>query len=233
MVDRIPLILFSGGLDSTFLLEQELRKGPVDVLYVAASQSQIKIKAERLARRKLINTLERITGNHIRNEYDIDIKSGCQTPDSTFQQPLMWLNGAFEISSSKIHSELQVGYVMGDQINAWLGSIERAWWSIQEFGKVTPIPLLFPLKQFTKQDILNEIHPKLVSKVWICEMPTYTTIGNSVGGEDTTYHTCKQCLPCKTMASQLYLWKLTHQEDYGKYIIRKLNNLEKHIENLI
>lgn len=223
---KVPLILFSGGLDSSFLLQQELTKGDVEVLYVDASQCKNKVEAEKNVHWKIINILEKLTGNAVLRRHTVKIESGCNTPDSSFQQPLMWLNGAFEVSDSQRHSELLVGYVAGDQICGYLGYIEQAWNAMQGFGKIASIPLRFPLMLVPKQDILDNIDPNVVQNIWVCELPSF----RGAHATATQYKPCKQCTPCMTMAGQLHIWKLRHGEDYGKNIIRRLNGKKRDAE---
>lgn len=174
MAKKIPLVLFSGGLDSSFLLHKLLQDGDVDVLYVKGVLHDTKMEVEQVRRDEIISIAEKQTGNKVRNRYLVNLGEmpfggmACHS----FTQPSMWLMGALMISDSAIHSSLNVGYVMGDQISALLSNITAAWHNFQAFSKANEaIPLEFPLWQTSKQKILYDIHPELVRKVWYCEKP--------------------------------------------------------------
>jgi hypothetical protein len=117
---KIPLIMFSGGLDSSYLLETMLRKGNVDTLYVSGAQGSGKIEKELEARRTIIRILEKETGNQVLIDHHISLPDLCGglnwIVESAFLQPLIWLTGAIHRTEEDRHSELMVAYVSGDQI---------------------------------------------------------------------------------------------------------------------
>lgn len=52
---KVPLLLFSGGLDSTYLVSYMLAEnGPVDILYVNGGQAPEKMRLELEARQRNI-----------------------------------------------------------------------------------------------------------------------------------------------------------------------------------
>lgn len=215
--NRVPLILFSGGLDSSYLLETMLRRGNVETMYVIGSQGQEKIDKERSVRKKIIRILEAKTGNKVLRDTEFEMKNMFggynYIPENKFSQPAMWLNGALHIANSG-HAELLIAYVMGDQICSFVKDIEQAWNSLQAFTKHFPIPVRFPFLTTTKQDILDNIDPRVVQNVWICELPY---------NRDHELRACGNCAACLTIFGQLQIWKKRHGYDYSKEVIRRLN----------
>lgn len=238
--EKIPLILWSGGLDSTYLLQTELMKGDVEVLYVNGGQDSIKKAAEIDARYSMEHFLAPIGGKKrykgtIRKAHIVNVSTGTNTPQHTFQQPLQWLNGAFEVIDYTKHSALLVGYISGDQIGPMLESIKVLWTTMQTVGKYGNVPVDFPLAFVSKLDILERIDPRLVQKIWVCETPIEHVVKTFYTSR-STFKRCKKCLPCRTMQTQLYNWKITHGEDYSKCVIRKLqeeNNVKDEPKTLI
>lgn len=212
---KIPLILFSGGLDSSYLLETMLREGNVETLYVAGAQAPDKIEKEIEARRNIIRILEKETGNQVLRDHRINLPNvlgGEQSVvEHTFLQPLIWLTGAIHVTDGYRHSELLVAYVSGDQILSQLHEISQAWTSMQAFTKRTVIPIKFPFKFVTKQNILNNISKRVVQNIWICESPTKKR-HNLVA--------CKSCLPCLTIDSQLHTWEKINGYSYSSHVLR-------------
>lgn len=215
---KVPLILFSGGLDSTYLLELKLREGDVETMYVSGAQSPDKIQKELAARKAIIAVLEKETGHQVRKDYSIslpDVMGGRNyVPDHTFLQPMMWLTGALHVTNADRHSELLIAYVTGDGILSHLHQITQAWESIQGFTKTTSIPIGFPTMHFSKQNILDNISRRAVQHVWVCELP------------ETKRHTvksCGNCVPCLTMAGQLHIWEKRNGMSYAKNTILRFN----------
>lgn len=194
---KVPLVLFSGGLDSSYLLHELLKESDVEVLYVKAGQCQVKQAKELAQRRRIVELLQELTGNYVLNWHEVNIgQLFNHMPDHSWQQPAMWLAGALNHSTGRRHSKLVVGYVSGDGIVARLHNIERAWYHLQQFSKHDPIPVEFPLSTTSKLSILDRIHPLLWPLVWVCELPKEADVDGSGKREIVA---CGHCVPCLTM----------------------------------
>lgn len=233
--NRVPLILFSGGLDSSYLLQTKLREGNVEVLYVRGSIDPRKMEIEEARRRKIINILEKETGNKVRREHRIDLgymPFGCMN-DRSFTQPTMWMMGALMASDVRKHTELLIGYVSGDQIMSLLSHIRAAWDQLQSVSKYSGnIPVNFPLQFLSKTEILNLIHPDVMRQVWWCESPqlkTYSLGPKQEPHEEdplltrSTVRPCGYCLACRRMKTTFLDWKLKERRPYSQYIIQELH----------
>lgn len=211
--NRRPLLLFSGGQDSTYMLQDQLLKGNVYTLYVTGGQHPDKVVKEKEARKKIIRRLEMRTGNRVLEDYQIDVGTHFGSMhDSAFKQPIMWLNGALMVSNAQIHSELMIAYVAGDQVNPHVGDIGAAWNELQKFSKASgQIPLRFPHIYLRKNEVMRFLFPEVAQYTWVCEMP-----GNVKGQLRPCGGKTYGCEACKTLKAQLYMWKETEGRDYWR-----------------
>lgn len=235
---KVPLLSFSGGLDSTFLLQGLLEKGDVETLYVTGAQCGIKVEKEKEVRKKIIKKLEELTGNKVRKDHHVVVKDlfTGDMPDHAFLQPALWINGALQVSNADVHEYLAIGYVAGDQVSCMLPEIEKTWVSIQSFTKHTPIPVEFPLKFMRKLDILERIYPETVQHVWVCEMPEVMRKGKKVLVTKTELFDkikpCGYCAACLTSHGTLAMWKARYGVPYSTSWITRLNARAYHRQAL-
>ena len=216
-MSKHPLLLFSGGLDSTYMLQCALEQGDVETLYVAANQCELKVKRELEARAKIFERLRKIRGGRVIKDHivkvTVDIKPfSHQMPDHAWQQPLMWIHGALQVSDGYKQSELRIGYVTGDGILSKLNHMTQAWESLQAFTKHYTMPVVFPLQHFTKQNILERLDPRLWEYIWVCEMPVK---------KGRWLYACDKCSACHTRAKELFHFERVHEEPYTTYVRRK------------
>jgi hypothetical protein len=86
---------------------------------------------------------------------------------------------------------------------------------MQAFTKRFTIPINFPLKFVTKQNILDNISRRVVQNVWICELPKK---------KRHSLVACKECTACLTIAGQLHIWEKRNGESYVRNVIRYFND---------
>lgn len=216
-MSSVPLLLFSGGLDSTYLLERLLSQGNVETVYVKSSQGDEKIKKELDARDKIMQTLQANSKYHILADHIVDAGERGQKSGGSwkFKQPHIWLFGALEISDARRHSELNIAYVSGDQIMSVLPTVKAAWDALQLLSKHDPIPVKFPLSLYTKQDILGGINHAAYKEVWVCEDP----IGKP-GMKGLS--SCNRCTACNTRDANLFIWERVHGETYAATMRKRI-----------
>ena len=222
MTTKIPLILFSGGLDSTALLYKQLQNGPCDVMYADGGQHPGKIASELVAREKIINYLNATCPHKVQQDFRAPHISFAQSPGNRYSQPAAWLFAALSVIDGTRHSELRVGYVYDDGgFCRWLPNIENAWRELQRFSRWhDPIPVVWPLIDWEKYQLLDVIDPELVNMIWVCEQPKHEN--------DNKFSQCGSCRPCKTAKQALANYK----EDHGYTIHTKLLiNRQRRAEN--
>lgn len=206
--NKHPLIVFSGGLDSTFLLFRNLLEGPVYTLYVKSSQGERKIEKELKARERIIKHLEKVTGNKVLQDYivDLSVKVSWRTNNYAndeglgfhkshwrFKQPFLWFHGMFSVVNSEIHSKVLMGYVTGDQISSQLHRLHEAWVSLSIVTFSEVVPLDFPLMFVRKTDMLRDLDEKIVKLTWTCEEPTEKG------------RACQRCAACHTLMAAKFV----------------------------
>lgn len=180
---KIPLVLYSGGLDSTFLMHLLLQKQDVDMLYVHCNGTE-----ER--RLKEMGAMERAVA-YFRDAHAQDLYQGLpralfevtldqtliHTPDRRLIQPAAWIIGAICRFDPARHSELIAGYVLGDTAPVLKTEMEAVWrnlYAIMHFCDPKEAPSIrYPLVEdgYDKCRILEDLPVDLADKLWYCELP--------------------------------------------------------------
>lgn len=214
------LLLFSGGLDSTYSLYRLLQEGKgVDLLYADGGQHPHKRAAEEIARKEVLTRLShhlKITSEFKTWEPRSTIKFG-NSPSVGFSQVPAWLIASLEIVDPAIHDEVIVSYVAGDQAVAVLNDMRDAWyylWRVAKVSSAALVPLNFHLVYMTKEDIVNQLPQEIVEATWVCETPI-------VSSDD--YLPCGACPACKRR-SRLFL---IHEHETGIKLIDKWTLLKQ------
>lgn len=218
---RRPLVLLSGGLDSTFLAFYLLQKTDIDILYVKAAQGIAKIEAEQYAREKVIKWLGRHAKYKIVNSYEVDVSAVPTTEDHSFAQPLSWIYAAMNECHGQRHYSVMISYVMGDQICQHIPYFHTAWDALNFISKHNKVDLEFPLRRMTKSMILEAMPIELVNLTWVCELPIK---------KRTRYKACGHCTACITSETEKFRFNLikgmTHEEwsarEYSKEVLALL-----------
>jgi 7-cyano-7-deazaguanine synthase in queuosine biosynthesis len=197
--DKRILMLFSGGLDSTWLLYNRVKEGcAVDVFYAKGGQSQFKQECEK-QRRELIKAWieEHATEENPADitevrDNQVEVQFGA-AKHASWRQAIGWLVSALAVVDYTKHGCVEIGYVMGDEISQHLHDIQDAWKSLWKFSKMgDPIPLEFPLRITSKYDILKQLPGELYKLTWVCELP--------VMEEGGALRACEHCHACITRA---------------------------------
>lgn len=235
MNEKKPLLVFSGGMDSSYMLWKELEKGDVYTCYVDCAQSRDKVPLELAARKKIIAFFEELTGNKVISDtvvtiggaFGIKMKTSYHTgsvtqdnnipPDRTWSQAHQWMFGALYASDGTTkHSALMIGNIMGDSIALHIEDQKQAWTYLQRFSKNTVIPLEFPLAYTTKELILEALPLGMLKDVWVCEMPDYN--------EDQQWRTCNRCEACITLMKTIWGWEHRSGKNFQKYLEGQYEN---------
>lgn len=197
-MSKVPLVLFSGGLDSTYLVSTLLQSGPVDVIYVNGGQCKDKIKCEIEARDKLIEKFNTYYPYKIQGQYEIIDPVYLHTgSDKKWTQPNAWIQGVYRVLHAARHKAVYIGYVKDDgfAFGGAMRSLKKLWKNLLKVSFTGKhVSLKFPLKHLSKVEILENLDKRLLDDVWVCELP--------VDGKH-----CKKCKPCKLMELVLYDYK--------------------------
>lgn len=221
--EKVPLVLFSGGLDSTYYLYKLLKETDVEILYIKGNQGDVKITAELKARENIIEWLSKKMKFKIRQSFIEDLSSASITRNYKFGQITPWLFGALNVVDSNIHSNVDISYVMKDDINEFIPNIKTAWDNLSYTIHSNPITLRFPLSLYKKQDILNDIPVKLYNLTWVCELPKATnvkysdniiTVEKNVDGGYRKLRPCNNCSACISRKVEEYKYKLLNKRSF-------------------
>jgi hypothetical protein len=185
------LALWSGGLDSTYMLKMLSEQGhSVRAGYVEFLNNDTKIAREKAA-------IEGLIQQGFRKQYDIDYRGTIYSvkmkrPSLNFRlsQPMVWLNALASMANEDTDA-IAIGYVMNDDAVSFLEDFKRIYRSFWPLLNHTP-KLIFPLAKTSKVEAwvgLGDPYRQYVS--W-CE---------NTGEEDL----CGTCVPCRKM-KYLGLW---------------------------
>lgn len=220
MPERIPLLLFSGGADSTLLLKWQLAESNCDVLYIDGNQHWNKIVAETTASERAIAEILTTAEHRIRTQFDLRETMELPTGSAVIWQQLVpWLVGAVLTIDPERHSQLQVGYVMSDEMAGNLDRITKAWdalvaavigdrWCSQK-GRFVPVdlPIVFRLRHMRKKQIYQELGGRLLDLTWSCEKPLEGATGPIP---------CTSCPACITRFTAMVDFKGPHEAEKEK-----------------
>ena len=117
-------VLFSGGLDSTYLVWRNLEDGnEVVPIYIEISNNENKSKLEKNRIEALWKLFDDVYGNKIdRIVYSIKIDINA-ADNLTFKQVPVWVSGLVYSQNHGVQ-ELQIGYVGGDDAIGHLDDIK-------------------------------------------------------------------------------------------------------------
>jgi 7-cyano-7-deazaguanine synthase in queuosine biosynthesis len=195
MSDKRPLLLFSGGLDSTMMLNLALRETDVDVLSSDCGQHELKLQAEKLARQRIIRWMDvdRAVGDDerrftVRDRTNFVGVNFAMAPGMVSSQAPAWLFAALHTFDPNRHSEVRIGYVLGDDALAYRHEMQEAWKYLSLLSKRETVPLVFPLISYRKSQFLKWLPADLLDLIWVCEIPYW---------QGTTIVQCGRCNPCQ------------------------------------
>lgn len=215
-----PLILLSGGIDSTYLAQLAVSEHTgFDRLYIEGGQGLAKIDAESRAITKIVEILDKKletwTGSDLNYCRAYSVPFGFPGFDLRtlntlgFSQAMMWFFGAMMAVDGNRHSSVQIGYITGDQIAPAINHLKETWktiWSIFKHPDQKFVPLEFPLidNYRTKMYVLDNISEDLYEQTWVCELPI-------VRFQDFKKHLleCGKCAGCVNRIVELQRHELT------------------------
>lgn len=220
----VPLVLLSGGMDSTFMVQWMLEYTDVETLYVEANGHPMKNKKECEAREKLFRLFKKHAKHQVLNDHQFKLNDVYRSnPQISGVQQISWLTAGLCVYDEARHNSLNIGYVLGDQAPAFRQQYEEFWragW-IMTRGHLSPVPpLVFPIlnHQLTKYDVINRIDKRLVTSTWVCELPELH--GEGMGKR---IKSCGHCNPCRLLKNTIGDWELKNRRSYMKDVIMEMN----------
>lgn len=208
MSKKIPLLLFSGGLDSSYSLLSLLTVSDVDILIVKSEViGDLKNRAEDIAQKKVIDYCNNLFENgsyryRIRKTFTVTNVGETYNSYDRLGQPALWLDAAMRVVNEEYHSCLVMSYCAGDSILPFLDRLQKWWvnmYSVRRGLWSGKIPkLVFPLCVFPKKEMINKLietsHFEVLDLIWTCEKPVEKKRRNKLHVTP-----CGKCIPCQNL----------------------------------
>jgi hypothetical protein len=201
-MDKNVLVLWSGGYDSTFLIQHLLESDSKTSVWAAHTvilnnvdksemeMRAIKVMDDKFRARYNSPEKERFTFwsppfNHF------DIRGGSKL---ALGQAPIWLMSALYYLTGHFH-EIALGYVMNDCALSYTDDYLKIWESYRGLIKQDELfpRLTFPLAKWPKWMIHEQLWPEFYHECVYCEHPT------KIEGTDL-FSVCNCCSPCESNA---------------------------------
>lgn len=213
------LVSFSGGLDSTYLIYDNLKKGDkVSGLYTTILNNENKVTVEKFQVDKIVEVFNKEFPDQFTLEQGIDIMvyGGC---DLHLKQIMIWVMSALYQGAS--YDEVHLGAVMNDDLISYIDDVKKTWKSFSFLSDDLP-KLRFPLVKTPKYEIVRHLPVQYKELVVYCENPR---IIKPVKGRNKqlVFENCGWCDPCKRYEYE----SKKHNYEYGQ-----IHNVEREIESI-
>lgn len=212
-------VLFSGGLDSTYLIYKNLKEGNIVVpIYIEIKNNAIKSKLEKNRIELLYNEFKSEFGNNLQYiEYVLKFDVyGC-AHNLAFAQTPVWIVGLVYSQCLGI-DEFQIGYCMNDDAISYLDEIKDIYYSFNKINCEPLKPITFPLVKEHKSQMFRILPPQYKDLIVSCESPILL----NEDSKKIEYKPCCECAPCKRIAASNYYESNIFPEYYKNEIYGKI-----------
>jgi 7-cyano-7-deazaguanine synthase in queuosine biosynthesis len=188
---KVPLIVWSGGLDSTYLVWDAVsRDKTIETMYVDLNNNKTKKKREIKARKAIKKKLLKDYNGNIRKDHIVKVPTLHPNKNIHLIQPLVWFLGVNLTFDPEKHTHVEFGYIRGDDFWHVRHHMDKCY---QEMDNIihnqTGIKIKYPLEWRDKTNILqtyqeHEFGKDILPFVTSCE-----------SGEEEIPEDCC-CTPC-------------------------------------
>ncbi len=176
---RKPLVLFSGGIDSSYTVLCLTCEGTdIDVLSIDKMCHRLKEKMEENARDSVYKHLESFPrSGQVRNKYTHSAHyNNMFNSKASFTQIMPWLHAASVHLDPSIHSCVVLSYLADDDAALVFKEIQKIWKNMMKamFFNQRQVPLVMPLATHTKQRVLSNLRSdtgNFEKNLWFCQLP--------------------------------------------------------------
>jgi 7-cyano-7-deazaguanine synthase in queuosine biosynthesis len=167
-------VLWSGGLDSTYLVYSALRAGStVTPIYVQINNNCEKPAYEEIARKKIRESFCRMALPGILCE-DLKLNIGVENLSDSrllFMQMPIWIIATLYVNPSI--QKILIGYCMNDDAVSYLAEIKKIYHSYKHLMSDKKMPKLgFPLSKIKKREMFIAMPEEISQLTVFCENPT-------------------------------------------------------------
>jgi len=208
-------VLFSGGLDSTYLIWKNLMDGnQVTPIYIEIKNNTNKTILEKNRIDLLYNKFYENFGNNITDiKYIMDIYIDAFVNNLYFTQMPIWITGLI-FSQGLCVDELQIGYIANDDIISYIDDIQKLYYSYKPFVNNIK-PLRFPLLKSCKNDIFEELPLEYKKLIVSCEDPIILNENSMI----IDYKPCGNCSSCKRIINSNYYMTGNFPDNYKEVVV--------------
>lgn len=241
-------VLFSGGLDSTYLVWKNLKEGNrVTPYYTEILNNTDKSRIEKQQMARIVGVLRQEFGDLLeypRYASKAELWLDVWENRLKFKQTPIWLMSTLYMNQS--HDEIQIGYVANDDSIPFLAEIKKTYksmgWFLNE-GKHRP-ELTFPIYQMAKFEMLDQLPSKLKSLIYSCEAPIVSDETEIINDDSLSFYSgslmkffekdnenrpiflnhepCGNCDPCRKILTNHYDYYVSSQPIYKKLKMKTL-----------
>lgn len=183
-------ILWSGGLDSTYLVFDNLRKGNnVTAGYIEIENNKSVVFKERTSICKLYDIFyENYPETFCYKELSKVLIEASGISYLHFKQIPIWLMSSLYVCGE--FDEIQIAYVMNDDAIAYLEDLKKIHRANRSIAPDIP-PITFPLAKTKKESIIETLPEFYLKQISFCE------------GVDSDIPFCGECPSCNRMKNTL------------------------------
>lgn len=186
-------VLWSGGLDSTYLIQKLLSENPNQTVvagYVEIMNNETKTKTELAAVEKMSNAFRILYPNRFTFKGTV---YKCEVKQTSNWMPLLqmpvWISAVMSTTPHDVQ-EICIGYVMNDCAISYLNELQALMKTYATKLCQPNFPKIkFPLSKINKEEIHDNILAELKQHVVWCEMPEKEVNG--------TFKPCGRCVSCQ------------------------------------
>jgi hypothetical protein len=209
-------VLFSGGLDSTYLVWKNLKDGnEVTPVYIEIENNKTKSTIEKNRIELLLEEYRKEFNRKINNiQYAVSVGVNANEDSLYFKQMPIWIFGMVFLQGMDV-DEIQIGYVSNDDAISYLDDIQNIYKSYQPICEPMK-PLVFPLIKTKKWKMADELPEQYRKLIFSCEN------ARIIGSETAAfieYEPCCECVPCKNIIATDYYNTRSFPEIYKKKIL--------------
>lgn len=177
------LIFWSGGLDSTYLLNWSLqRDAEIHACYIDIVNNAEKRKRELLAIEKMLPYFSKFKNfKYLGSAMEVNLKLAQNSMVDLDYVPIIISAAIF---SGLGYEEISCAYVMNDDAISYLNEIREIYKSYEKISTCEFPPLTFPMSKVDKPAIIKELPEELFKEITFCE-----------NGENKD--NCGICTPCR------------------------------------
>lgn len=215
------IVLFSSGLDSTYLVYKNLMEGhTVRPVYVEIKNNENKSTIEKQNMHMLYELFQKYYDNIVQPVVVSEVMMNNVSSHLIFKQLPIWI---FSIAYLSYYSvdEIQIAYVANDDALSYIDEIKKFYRAHKWLHTVKQPKLVFPLIKDVKREMMDKLPAEYKPYISSCENPQLQPYRMHVKNPDgevlkklQLYKPCGSCTPCERIIRD----GLAYNELYGNMI---------------